>query len=195
MDASLEATINPNYQETTYEFEYATNEALAGATILAGGNIPAGPENQPTVPADIGGGLEPGTTYFYRVLATNGAGTTDGPVEQFTTQANPTSTIAAPQEISRTTAVLLGAVNPGGATTSYYFAYIDQTGYEAAVAEGAANPYAKAATRRRQRGRRPHRACGRSTSPEELVPARVPLRARAYKLGGYDHRTGGDVHY
>jgi hypothetical protein len=34
-------------------------------------------------------------------------------------------------------------VNPGGVPTTVHFAYIEQAGYQAAVAENAANPYAK----------------------------------------------------
>jgi len=175
-DASLEAQINPNFQETTYEFEYATNEALTGATVVPGGTLAAASEPQLAGPSDIGGGLTPGTTYFYRVVATNGTDTTDGPVEQFTTQAAPALTINLAQSVTRTTAFLSGTVNPGGVTTSYYFAYIDQAGYEAAVSEGAPNPYAKG-------GRTPE---GNAGSDHEVHTA-GPLRAEELRPGTTYH--------
>ncbi len=175
-DASLEAQINPNFQETTYEFEYGTNEALTGATAVPGGTLAAASEPQLAGPADIGGGLTPGTTYFYRVVATNGTSTTDGPVEQFTTQATPALTIDPAQTITRTTAFLSGTVNPGGVTTSYYFAYIDQALYEAAVAEGAPNPYA-------QGGRTPE---GNAGADHEVHTA-GPLRAEELRPGTTYH--------
>src|SRR5262249_19237033 len=37
--AQLEAQINPNYQETTYEFEYGTNASLTGATKVPGTEV------------------------------------------------------------------------------------------------------------------------------------------------------------
>jgi hypothetical protein len=42
----------------------------------------------------------------------------------------------------RTSVQLLGMVNPAGPQTSYHFEYIDEAGYQAALAEGASDPYA-----------------------------------------------------
>jgi hypothetical protein len=140
--ATLEAQINPNNQETTYVFEYATDEALIGATAVAGASpLPAGFGDQ-LAAVEVGPGLLPGTTYYYRVVATNATGPTEGAVQSFTTLAAPVATTAQAQNPSRTGATLSGTVDPGGAETTYYFAYIDQTGYEAAIARSAANPYA-----------------------------------------------------
>jgi phosphodiesterase/alkaline phosphatase D-like protein len=87
--AELEAKIDPNYQATTYEFEYATKasgEALEGTIVkVPGGSIPAGSGEFPAGPVNLG--LSSGTQYFYRVVATNAAGTSKGNVESFTTGA------------------------------------------------------------------------------------------------------------
>jgi hypothetical protein len=140
-DATLEAQIGPNYQETTYTFEYASNEALAGATTIAGETpLSAEPGGQ-VASVDIGGGLQPHTTYYYRVLATNGTGTTPGAVRSFTTLGVPGLSSAPAQNVTRTSATVSGSVNPAGAATTYHVAYIDQAGYEAALATAAANPY------------------------------------------------------
>jgi hypothetical protein len=48
--------------------------------------------------------------------------------------------------ITRTTATFSGTVNPTGVATTYYFAYISEAGYQAALAKGAPNPYAEGET-------------------------------------------------
>jgi hypothetical protein len=91
-DAKLEAKVNPNYQTTTYTFEYATEPALLGtpsATTVPGSPpapaLPAVFGAQTAGPTDLANALAPGTTYTYRVLATNATGTTPGPNSTFTT--------------------------------------------------------------------------------------------------------------
>lgn len=154
-DAKLEAKVNPNFQETSYHFEYATNEALTGATSVEGAPpaplLTAVSEEQLAGPVDLGGALTPGTIYFYRVVAENETSKNEGKpvngaVEHFTTLATPLVTTGEATEPTRTTAVVSGTVNPGGVPATVHFAYIDQAGYEAAVAEKAANPYAKGRT-------------------------------------------------
>jgi hypothetical protein len=87
-DAKLQAQVNPNYQATTYVFEYASSEAtvLGGeGTKVPGGSIPAGFGAQTAGPVDLGGALTSDTTYYYRVLATDPSGTTPGGLASFTT--------------------------------------------------------------------------------------------------------------
>jgi phosphodiesterase/alkaline phosphatase D-like protein len=154
-DAKLEAKVNPNFQETSYHFEYATNEALTGATSVEGAPpaplLTAVSEEQLAGPVDLGGALTPGTIYFYRVVAENETSKNEGKpvngaVEHFTTLAAPVVTTGEATEPTRTTAMVSGTVNPGGVATTVHFAYIEQAGYEVAVAEKAANPYAKGRT-------------------------------------------------
>lgn len=134
--ATLQAQVNPNYQETSYSFEYATNEALTGAVTVNGASaLPAEFAELPaSAPTET---LTPRTTFYYRVLATNASGTTEGPVEHFTSTAVPVLTTAAAQSITRTTAALPGTVNPGGEPTTFHFAYVIAAGYQ----PGAPNPY------------------------------------------------------
>jgi hypothetical protein len=142
--ATLGAVVNPNYQPTTYAFKYALNEALTeGAVTVAGASPLAGEFAELPVSVNTGV-LQPRTTYFYRAEATNETGTTEAAsVEHFTTLATPLVTTGDATEPTRTTAMASGTVNPGGVPTTVHFAYIEQAGYEAAVAEKAANPYAK----------------------------------------------------
>jgi len=141
-DAALEAQINPNYQETTYVFEYATNEALIGATSVAGETALSAEFGDQLASVDIGGSLQPHTTYYYRVVATNGTGPTPGTVQSFTTLGVPGVSTGPAQNTTRTSATVSGSINPAGASTTYHVAYIDQAGYETALAAATANPYA-----------------------------------------------------
>ncbi len=88
-EGKFEAAINPENEETTYLFEYASTEA----EVLAGEGTP-GPEVGPPLDGfspkgqDVAVGEIPlkvrGTTY-YRVVATNhNGGTTTGPVQAYT---------------------------------------------------------------------------------------------------------------
>jgi Concanavalin A-like lectin/glucanases superfamily len=86
-EAVLAAIVNPQGQETTYRFQY-------GLTASYGQTAPEAPEvNEEPVSADEPieveewiGGLEPGTTYHYRVIATNQAGTAIGQDQTVTTE-------------------------------------------------------------------------------------------------------------
>jgi uncharacterized protein YegP (UPF0339 family) len=72
-------------------------------------------------------GLNPNTTYHFRLVATNNGGTNLGNDLTFTTSAPPqgapiVATIAA-TNITHNSAQLNGSVNPNGANTTYYFEY------------------------------------------------------------------------
>lgn len=145
-DASVQAQVNPNYQEAEFSFEYSTSEQTVseGKGVPVPGAppatlLPAVFEELTAGPVDVGGGLSPRTVYFYRVLATNPSGTTKGPVEQFKTTGAPVLTTAEAASITRTSAVLAGTVDPGGEPTSYHYAYATDANYEA----GTPNPYLK----------------------------------------------------
>jgi hypothetical protein len=80
-EATLYATIYPEGQATTYRFEYGTTTAYG--TIM-----PAGEDDAGTIPGQDSqriANLSAGTIYHYRVVATNGTGSTDSGDETFTT--------------------------------------------------------------------------------------------------------------
>ena len=124
LDASLEAKINPENQETTYHFEYATSELALGtvaATKIGEATIPPGIfEEQTAGPVDIGGGLEANKTYYYRVVASNATGTIEGPVRHFTTLNQEAPVTMQATSIAGTTAVLNGELNPDTVGTAGY---------------------------------------------------------------------------
>ncbi len=84
-EARLEAEINPGNAETAYHFEYGTAAGSYDVSVpVVGAHIPASltPHNVSAVAT----GLQPGTTYHYRVVASNALpGEADGPDQMFTT--------------------------------------------------------------------------------------------------------------
>jgi hypothetical protein len=130
--ATLQAQINPNNQKTTYAFEYSTQasgETLEGSVTSIPGEGPlAGAFGDRAVSVHTGV-LTPNTTYFYRVLATNGTPPTSrGKVERFVTPEAPIIESAVANGTGRI--LLKGELNPGGATgaVSYHFNYNSTNG-------------------------------------------------------------------
>lgn len=142
-EAAVQATIIAGHQPTTYFVEYATDKALTGAVKVEGGSTTGESEPETTPPVTLGPSLTPGTVYYYRFGAENGSGSAKGQIQSFTTAGPPLVEAGGSQGVGRIQAALTGAINPVGAATTYRFAFIDQAGYEAAVAEGASDPYAR----------------------------------------------------
>jgi hypothetical protein len=128
-DAQLEAQINPNNQETKYRFEYATNQALTGATSVSGTSTLPATYGDQGVNVDLESKLTADTTYYYRAIAENATGSTEGPIQSFTTTAPPVLTTGPAQEIARTAGTLTGTVDPAGLETTYYYQYGTTTAY------------------------------------------------------------------
>jgi hypothetical protein len=124
--AVIADNVDPSGLETQYQFEY-------GKTTKYGSKIPATPEG-------IGAGtqqidcwneiekLEPGTTYHFRIVATNALGTTHGPDQEFTTL-SAIITLRGATEVNPTHAVIADNVDPNGYETSYQFEYGKTTKY------------------------------------------------------------------
>jgi hypothetical protein len=86
--ATLRAWVDPNTAATTYRFEYGTENCTLGACIeVPPGGAAVGEGQDPVQVSQSLTGLEPGTTYHYRVLAENALGPpTVGLDHTFTTQ-------------------------------------------------------------------------------------------------------------
>jgi hypothetical protein len=85
--ATLRARINPNTFATTYRFEYGLGDCavtLCTSIPVSAASIGAG--HHPIAVSQEIVGLQPGTTYHYRVVAENSEGVTEGPSRAFTTQ-------------------------------------------------------------------------------------------------------------
>ena len=135
--ATVNGTVNPEATASSYYFEYGTTTSYGTRTseISAG----AGTSNVAAKQAICG--LAAGTTYHFRVAATNSTGTTYGEDETFTTAASgtsscPSTTTEAATNVATTEATLNGTVNPDGLETKYYFEYGTSTAYGNQTTEG-----------------------------------------------------------
>ena len=89
-NAVLNGTVNPSNLETTVEFEYGTTSGY-GHTLAVDGS----PFNVYITMSvnQLINGLNPNTTYHFRIKATNLLGTTFGTDQQFTTNSSAVSSI------------------------------------------------------------------------------------------------------
>jgi uncharacterized delta-60 repeat protein len=119
--ATLAGTVNPNNRATSVYFEFGTTTLYGNTT--APQNLSAGSSSVGVISSISG--LTLGTTYHYRVVATNSGGTAYGDNGTFTTTSisNPTLGPVSASGITTTAATLNGSVNPNGAITTAYFEY------------------------------------------------------------------------
>jgi hypothetical protein len=82
--ANFNGTVNPAGLDTHYYFKYGTTPSYGKTAPLEPGND-AG-SGSTTVPVSVSvTGLSPGTKYYYRIVATSYAGTSEGTEQTFTT--------------------------------------------------------------------------------------------------------------
>jgi hypothetical protein len=125
--ATLNGTINPKGAETTYQFDYGTTTAY-GAKVPASAKS-VGPGTSGVVVSQTPAGLAEGTTYHYRVVASNSVGTTYGQDLTFTTLILPDAETEAAEPVDANAAILEGTVDPNGSEASYRFQYGQTTSY------------------------------------------------------------------
>jgi len=119
--ATVNGTVNPEGQSTTYYFEYGTTTSYGSRTSMAGaGSGTAAMKVSTSIEP-----LSPNTTYHYRVVATNASGTTLGADVSFKTPKPPVpvAVVRHATSVTQTSATLNGTVNPAGQATSYVFEY------------------------------------------------------------------------
>jgi hypothetical protein len=88
-EARLRAQINPGNADTTYHFEYGTSSSYGSSAPVPDADLGSGHTDQ--LASTQLTGLQPGTTYHYRVLARNALAATGGPDQTFTTFAPATA--------------------------------------------------------------------------------------------------------
>jgi phosphodiesterase/alkaline phosphatase D-like protein len=125
--AVLDGTVNPNGSSTAYFFQWGLTTGY-GDTSKPGS---AGHGTRNVSVRTAAGGLTPGTTYHYRLDATNQFGTTAGRDRTFKTTGHPPPGVVTgtATQLSTTGATLTGSVNPSGGTTTYWFEYGTSTNY------------------------------------------------------------------
>ncbi len=146
----LTGTVIPNGAPTTYAFQYGTVATLGAQ----GPTASAGAGGKAIAVKSAIGGLTPGTTYYYRIEATNAAGTATGAIKTFRTTGSlpPQATTGPAQGINTNSATLTGSIVPESAPTTYYFRY------------------------------GPSAAYGFQTTPAELPPGAAPVNVTAQLL-------------
>lgn len=124
--ATLHGSFLGNGEDTHYTFEYGTDTNYGSSTPSADAGSGSGPQN--VAPVTIGD-LQPATVYHYRIVASNGGGTSYGEDHTFKTLTRPSVTGLYSSNLSATTADLHAKVNPQGGDTHYYFEYGVTTAY------------------------------------------------------------------
>jgi hypothetical protein len=125
--ATLNGTVNPEGQATTYMFEYGTTTSYGSETATtSGGSGSAGIKVLAPLTS-----LTPNTTYHYRLVATNASGTALGSDVSFKTPKPPVPVVSTghAKGVTQTSATLAGTVNPEGEATTYVFQYGTSTAY------------------------------------------------------------------
>ena len=129
--ATLNATVNANGDSSTVTFEYGTSISY-GTTLNAVPGTVVGVDD--TVVNRSLSGLINGTTYHYRVVATNSAGTVYGADMIFTVGAiAPTAITNAATGVNAPNAILNGMVNANNGSASVNFEYGASTSYGRAL--------------------------------------------------------------
>src|ERR687888_2794724 len=119
--ARLNGSVDPHGLTTTVYFQYGTTISYGLTTAI---QSKTGDTYQ-NVAATIGG-LTPSTTYHFRIVATNSAGTRYGADRTFTTlgPTGPPVVITNPATlVASFSATLNGSVDPHGLTTNVRFQY------------------------------------------------------------------------
>jgi hypothetical protein len=127
--ATLNGTINPDEAgPATCQFLWGTSTSFGQvapcSTPIAEGDSPVAVQSALT-------GLQPDTTYHYRLQATNGNGNNPGESfqdQEFTTT-GPGIHETSASDVAATSATLDATIDPNGASTTYYFQFGTSTGY------------------------------------------------------------------
>ena len=119
--ARVNGIVDPRGRGTVAWFEYGSSAALGNRTP------DQAVASRARIYAPIGG-LPAGTRIFFRVVARSDAGTAYGETRAFSTSAGPLATTGAAQ-VSGTSVVLTGTVDPVGRATSFWFELGTTTAY------------------------------------------------------------------
>ena len=132
---TLSGTVTPRGAATDAAFCYGTASNLSGCTSVSI-SPQIGANDTATAITTALTGLTPTTTYFYRAVGVNSAGTTNGTILSFTTSAisAPSVTTVAASSISGTGATLNATVSANGAATTTSFLICTDSGLTAGCA-------------------------------------------------------------
>ena len=119
--ATLVGSVDPQGAATVFRFEYGVSDDYGSVVPAVDGDVGL---ELAQVDCDVSD-LQPGTTYHFRLVATNAGGRSYGPDLALTTLPQPAPDVStgAASDIGDTTAILTGTVNPEGSPTSCHFQF------------------------------------------------------------------------
>jgi plastocyanin len=124
---TLNGSVNPNGQATSYYFEYGTSTAYGTKTTEEA--VGSGSSNVPKSVAVSS--LSAATTYHFRIVAVYETNKMKmGADQTFTTTGPPAATTSPATSVGGKKATLAGSVNAHGHLTTYYFKYGATTAYD-----------------------------------------------------------------
>jgi phage head maturation protease len=135
--ATLNGSVDPHGLSTTVHFEYGTTTSYGSTTASQTKNGNTYQNISANIP-----GLAANTTYHFRIVATNTAGTNHGADRTFTTLSatGPPVVITNPATlIASFSATLNGSVDPHGLSTTVHFEYGTTTSYGSTTASQTKN--------------------------------------------------------
>jgi hypothetical protein len=97
--AIIGGSVDPNGSATSYTIEYAANAAFSSPlSVPATHDAAAGSGQTPVVVSQPLGGLEPDSTYYFRITATNAIGSVVSAVQSFQTRSSEAAAASCPNE-------------------------------------------------------------------------------------------------
>jgi hypothetical protein len=120
--ATLNATVNPENNPTTYRFEYGMTNSYGSSAPTPEGSLPASFNEEPVAVTLTK--LTAGTTYHYRVVATDSKGHVATGIDRtFTTQPAVSIDSVSVTNVAATSATFEALLNPLGADATYRLEY------------------------------------------------------------------------
>ncbi len=138
--AQLRATVYPKGMDTTYQFEYGSSTEYGARVPLSAADVGSGSNGVDV--EDAIDGLEPATTYHFRVVASNSVGRTWSADRTLVTLAEAPAVVTGQgaSGITDESATVGGTVNPNSAkVTDCHIEYGPTTGYGKSAACGPAS--------------------------------------------------------
>jgi hypothetical protein len=172
--ATLNGTVNPNSNATTYHFDFGTTGAYG--TRLPVPDASVGSDAADHVVSAAIGGLAPNTTYHYRVVATDAAGfTTTGPDVGFTTLAAPLPLPPATKPKKPKTTLSNAKIDAEKGIATFKFKASGQsTGFRCALAK------------KHKKAKFKFKKCSSPKTYKKLKPGKYTFEVRAVGPGGTD---------
>ncbi|MGC2375092.1 MAG: hypothetical protein WA484_14560 [Solirubrobacteraceae bacterium] len=131
LSATLNGTINPKGDPTSYHFQYGPSGAYGTSIPIPDAYVPVNELDDPVT--QVLSGLQPDTTYHFALVANSPAGMSVGTDETFQTPSVPLPAVSTggASDVTVGSVTLAGSVDPQGWETGYFFEYGPTTSYGA----------------------------------------------------------------